>query len=149
MRQLLNCEIGLSDHSMGMGVAIASVALGASLVEKHFTVSRSSGGVDSAFSMEPAEFRLMVEESKKAWEARGKIYYGAVETENSKLSRRSLYIVEDMKAGEILTEKNLRSIRPGYGMPAKYIDYVMGMTIIKNVDRGTRLTWDLLKKNCR
>jgi len=145
MQELLDCHIGLSDHTLGIGVAIASVALGAVMIEKHFTLSRKDVGVDSAFSMEPDEFRQLVKETKVAWESRGSIHYGPVASENSNLSRRSLYIVKDMKKGEIITKHNVRSIRPGYGLPVKYFDDVLGMKVIKDVSRGTRLSFDLVK----
>jgi len=145
MKTLLGCQIGLSDHTMGIGVAVASVALGATIIEKHFTLSRDEGGVDSAFSMEPDEFSSLVRESKIAWQARGNIHYGTVASENSSLSRRSLYIVKDMEKGDILTRDNLRSIRPGYGLPAKYLDSLLGMAVNRNIDRGTRMSWDYVK----
>lgn len=146
MQKLLECQIGLSDHTLGIGVAIASVALGATVIEKHFALSRSEGGVDSAFSMEPAEFASLVEESKRAWQAIGNVHYGTVKSENSALARRSLYIVEDMKEGAILTKNNLRSIRPGYGLPVKYLPVLLGMSVTRNIERGTRMSWDLVKK---
>lgn len=145
MQQLLDCQVGLSDHTMGIGVAIASVALGATVIEKHFTLSRDEGGVDSAFSMEPNEFNLLVNESKVAWQARGEIHYGTVKSENSSLARRSLYIVKDMEKGDILTKENLRSIRPGFGLPAKHLDALLGMAVIKKIERGTRMSWELVK----
>jgi N-acetylneuraminate synthase len=145
MQDLLDCHIGISDHTPGIGVAVASIALGAVIVEKHFTLSRKDGGVDSAFSMEPHEFKQLVQETKIAWEARGCVHYGAVDSENSNFSRRSLYIVEDMKSGEILSKENLRSIRPGYGLPAKYLNDVLGLAVTKDVERGTRMSWDLVK----
>ncbi len=146
MQKLLGCQIGLSDHTMGIGVAIASVALGATVIEKHFTLSRAEGGVDAAFSMEPNEFMSLVKESKIAWQARGTIHYGTVKSENSSLARRSLYIVKDMEEGETLTKDNLRSIRPGYGLPVRNLDALLGMTVTKKIERGTRMSWDLVKK---
>ncbi len=146
MQQLLGCQIGLSDHTMGIGVGVASIALGATIIEKHFTLSRDEGGVDSAFSMEPNEFSLLVSESKIAWQAIGKIHYGTVKSENSSLARRSLYVVKDMEKGEILTKKNLRSIRPGYGLPAKHLDTLLGMAVTKKIERGTRMSWELVKR---
>lgn len=146
MQKLLDCQIGLSDHTMGIGVAIASVALGATVIEKHFTLSRDEGGVDSVFSMEPDEFMSLVRESKSAWQARGCIHYGTVKSENSSLARRSLYIVKNMAEGEILTKDNLRSIRPGYGLPVRYLDALLGMSVTRKVERGTRMSWDLVKK---
>ncbi|MDC1450348.1 pseudaminic acid synthase [Candidatus Thioglobus sp.] len=145
MRDLLGCQIGLSDHTLGVGVAIASIAMGATMVEKHFTISRQDGGVDAAFSMEPNEFKLMVEETKTAWESIGTITYGPIKSENSNLSRRSLYFVEDIKKGELITKNNMRSIRPGYGLPVKYIDDILGMRVTSNVKRGTRVNWNLVK----
>ena len=145
MQKLLGCQIGLSDHTMGIGVAIASVALGATVIEKHFTLSRDEGGVDSAFSMEPDEFVSLVNESKIAWQACGKIHYGPVKSENSSLARRSLYVVKDMKKGETLTRENLRSIRPGFGLPVKHLDVLLGMTVTKKIERGTRMSWELVK----
>jgi len=145
MRETLSCEVGLSDHSMGIGVAVAAVALGATIVEKHFTLKRSDGGVDSAFSMEPHEFSSLTSEAEKAWQAIGHINYGTSKSENSSLSRRSLYIVEDMKSGDVLTEENLKPIRPGFAMPAREYRKVLGLKINSNVTKGTRLNWDLLK----
>lgn len=146
MQKLLGCQIGLSDHTMGIGVSIASIALGATVIEKHFTISREEGGVDSAFSMEPKEFNSLVKESKIAWQSRGTIHYGTVNSENSSLSRRSLYIVKDMEEGETLTKENLRSIRPGYGLPVKNLQALLGMTVTRKIERGTRMSWDLVKK---
>lgn len=145
MRDLFNLEVGLSDHTMGIGVAIASIALGASVIEKHFTLDRKEGGVDSAFSMEPAEFKLLVEESNKAWEALGKVSYerGTIEAK-SLVFRRSLYISEDMKAGEILNPKNMRAIRPGHGLPPKYYDLLLGKKVNQDIKKGTALKLDFI-----
>lgn len=146
MRELFNCEIGLSDHTMGVGVAIGAIALGASVVEKHFTLKRSDGGVDSSFSMEPDEMALLVKETERAWQSLGSINYGPTDSEKkSMVFRRSLYIVEDMKAGEKLSNKSVRAIRPGFGLAPKYLEEVFGMRVAKDVKRGTRLDWDLLK----
>lgn len=145
MRELFNCEIGLSDHTMGIGVSVASVALGASVIEKHFTLNRADGGVDSSFSMEPEEMRQLVIESERAWQALGRISYGPTEKEKASLVfRRSLYIVEDIKAGEVLTIKNLRSIRPGLGLPPKFIDQLIGRKVNQNLPRGTAFKWEYL-----
>lgn len=142
LRELFDCEVGLSDHTMGIGVSVASVALGANVIEKHFTLSRADGGVDSAFSMEPAEMSQLVLESERAWQALGKISYGPSETEVKSLQyKRSLYIVEDLKSGDILTKENLRAIRPGLGLPTKYLELVLGKTINQNIKRGTALDW--------
>ncbi|MDD4975392.1 MAG: pseudaminic acid synthase [Bacteriovorax sp.] len=147
IRELFEVEVGLSDHTMGVGVAIASVALGASVIEKHFTLDRSEGGVDSAFSMEPAEFKLLVEESKKAWKSLGKISYERSEAEKKSLVfRRSLYIAEDMKAGEVLTEKNPRAIRPGLGLPPKHYEKLLGSKVARDLKKGTPVSWDDILK---
>jgi N-acetylneuraminate synthase len=144
LRELFDCEVGLSDHTMGLGVSVASVALGASVVEKHFTLRRSDGGVDSTFSMEPEELRMLVVETERAWQALGKPSYGPTEAEKKSLQyRRSLYVVRDINAGMVLTRENVRAIRPGLGLPPKYFESVLGKTVKKNVKRGTALTWDL------
>ena len=144
MRELFDCEVGLSDHTMGIGVSVASVALGATVIEKHFTLQRADGGVDSTFSMEPAEMTHLVEESERAWQALGKVSYGVTEAEKKSIVfRRSLYVVKDLKAGDILTNDNVKAIRPGLGLPTKYIDLVIGKIVKKNVARGTALSWEL------
>lgn len=145
LKQLFDCPVGLSDHTLGIGAAVASVALGATVIEKHFTLCRAEGGVDSAFSLEPQEMAQLVRECKTAYEALGEISYGVTEQEKKSLVfRRSLYIVEDMKKGEILTEKNLRSIRPGLGLPPKYYETLLGKAVNKDVKRGTAMNWDLV-----
>jgi len=145
MREMFGCEVGLSDHSMGVGVAIASVSMGATVIEKHFTLDRSDGGVDSAFSMEPDEMKTLVIESERAWQSLGKVSYGPNKKEiQSRKYRRSLYIVEDMKSGDIISPQNMRAIRPGFGLPPKFADIVMGRAVSKDIKRGTSLTWDLL-----
>lgn len=145
MRELFNCQVGLSDHTMGIGVAVASIALGATVIEKHFTLSRADGGVDSAFSMEPDEMRALVIETERAWQALGEVKYGPTEKERASLKfRRSLYVAKDMKAGEEFTKENLRIIRPGYGLSPKYYELVLGRTVKKDVKKGTPLSWDIL-----
>lgn len=145
MRSLFNLQIGISDHTMGIGVSVASVAYGATIIEKHFTLDRSEGGVDATFSMEPEEMRLLVEESKKAWLAKGQIQYGPSGSENSSLKgRRSLYIVNDMKQGDILTPENLHSIRPGLGLSPAYYDILIGKKINCAVSKGTPMCWDFI-----
>lgn len=145
MRELFQCEIGLSDHTMGIGVSVASVALGAVVIEKHFTLNREDGGVDSAFSLEPEEMKALVIETERAWQALGKINYGPTEKEIASLVfRRSLYVVEDMKVGDMITKNNVRSIRPGYGLPPKFFDVVMGKRVNQDVKRGTGLSWEML-----
>jgi N-acetylneuraminate synthase len=144
MRELFDCEVGLSDHTMGIGVSVASVALGATVIEKHFTLNRADGGVDSTFSMEPAEMSQLVLETERAWQAMGKVSYGATEAEKKSIVfRRSLYIVKDLKAGDVLTKDNVRAIRPGLGLPTKYLEVVLGKRVARNALRGTALGWEI------
>lgn len=146
LRDLFNCEVGLSDHTMGVGVSVASVALGATVIEKHFTLSRAEGGVDSSFSMEPAEMAQLVVETERAWQALGTVAYGPTEAEKKSIQfRRSLYVVSDLKAGDVLTRDNVRAIRPGLGLPTKYMEQVLGRVVQRDVVRGTALTWDVLQ----
>jgi pseudaminic acid synthase len=145
MRELFNCEVGLSDHTMGLGVSVASVTLGATVIEKHFTLSRADEGVDSAFSIEPAEMVQLVVETKRAWQALGQVAYGPSEAEKKSVQfRRSLYVVKDLKAGDVLTRENVRAIRPGLGLPTKYMGKVLGKAVKQDVKRGTALGWDLV-----
>lgn len=145
MRALFGCEVGISDHTFGIGVAVASIALGATVIEKHFTLRRKDGGVDSAFSIEPGEMEQLVHESKRAWQALGEISYGTADVEKSSMQfRRSIYIVRDLKAGEVLSTENMRIIRPGFGLPPKYFSNVLGRRVKLDVAKGTRLSWDLL-----
>jgi N-acetylneuraminate synthase len=145
LKDLFNTQVGLSDHTMGVGVAVTSVALGATVIEKHFTLSRADGGVDSTFSLEPDEMKSLVMETERAWQSLGGISYGATDAEKASLQfRRSLYISEDLQAGDILTDKNVRAIRPGYGLPPKYIDQLLGKPVRKNVLKGTPISWDIL-----
>lgn len=145
MRQLFNCHVGLSDHTMGIGAAIAAVALGAPVIEKHFTLRRSDGGVDSAFSIEPEELKNLVIESERAFLSMGKIIYGVQKAEEKSLRfKRSLYVVQDVKAGDTFTKDNLRVIRPGDGMQPKYYETILGKIASKDISSGTPLTWELL-----
>jgi N-acetylneuraminate synthase len=145
LRELFGCEVGLSDHSMGVGVSVASVALGATVIEKHFTLDRADGGVDSAFSMEPAEMAQLVVETERAWQALGHVSYGPTDAEKKSIQfRRSLYIVQDLKSGDVLTRENLRAIRPGFGLPPKYLDIVLGKVVLVNVKRGVPLSWEMI-----
>jgi N-acetylneuraminate synthase len=145
MEKLFGCHVGISDHTLGTGVSVAAVALGARVIEKLFRESRAEGGVDSAFSMEPHEFKALVEESERAFLALGEVTYGILEEEKKSLTfKRSIYIVQDMKAGETFTPENVRIIRPGLGIAPKYIDMVMGKKVTRDVNRGTALTFDLL-----
>lgn len=146
MKKLFDCDVGLSDHTMGIGVAVASIGLGATVIEKHFTLDRADGGVDSTFSLEPQELSQLVIESKRAWEALGSVTYSPTSDEKVAVTRRrSLYISTDLKAGDVLTEKNIRSIRPGLGLPTKYLKQILGMRVIQDVKRGTPVEWSLFK----
>ena len=146
MRDLFGCQVGLSDHTMGTGVSVAAVALRATVIEKHFTLARADGGVDSAFSMEPAEMAAIVTESERAWQSLGRVGYGARGAETKSLQfRRSLYVTRDIRAGEVLTRDNVRAIRPGLGLAPQFLDTVMGFAVTRDVRRGTPVAWDLLK----
>ena len=145
LKKVFGCEVGLSDHTAGIGAAIAAVAHGATMIEKHFTLSRADGGVDSAFSLESLEMRHLVEETKRAWQSLGDVFFGPTEAEIPSLSgRRSLYISQDMRSGEQFNLENLRVIRPNKGLPPKYHDVVLGRTVNKDVTKGTPLSWDLI-----
>jgi pseudaminic acid synthase len=145
LRDLFEVQVGLSDHTMGVGVAVASVALGATLIEKHFTLARADGGVDSAFSLEPDELQTLVVETERARLALGKVCYGQTEKEKRSLQfRRSLYVVRDMNAGDRFTPDNLRAIRPGLGLPPKYYDRLLGKHVIHDVKKGTPVSWELI-----
>jgi pseudaminic acid synthase len=145
MRDAFGVEVGLSDHTMGCGVAVAAVGLGAVLVEKHFTLRRADGGVDSTFSLEPEEFRILRAETERAWQAIGHVTYGGTKAEeNSRIFRRSLYIARDMAPGEALTRENLRIIRPGYGLPPKFFQEMLGKRVNRALTAGTPVSWDLL-----
>lgn len=145
MRELFSCEIGLSDHTMGVGAAVAAVAFGATVIEKHFTLDRAEGGVDSSFSLEPAELAALVVETERAWSALGVVRYGCSDAERPSLAfRRSIYIVRDLAAGETLAAGDIRCIRPGLGLAPKHWQSVLGRSLRQAVRRGTPLTWDLL-----
>lgn len=145
MRELFGVQVGISDHTMGLGVSVASVALGATVIEKHFTLNRLEFGVDNPFSIEPAEMTQLVAETKRAWEALGRVNYGPTEAEKKSLQfRRSLYIVKDVKAGEVLTNDNVKAIRPGLGLQPKYLEKVLGKPVNQDVKRGIALTWGML-----
>lgn len=145
MRQLFNCEIGLSDHTMGIGASVAAVTLGATIIEKHFCLSRAEGGVDSAFSLEPDEFKALVVETERAWLSLGNIHYGILEAEKKSLNyKRSVYAVKDIKQGETFSVQNIRVIRPGDGLHPKYYDIIIGRDSKKDIAKGTPLTLDLI-----
>ena len=144
--QAHNMLVGLSDHTMGTAVSVAAVALGACVIEKHFTLARADGGPDAAFSLEPDELARLVADCRDAWAALGSVHYESVEAEAaSRDHRRSLYVVENVKAGEPLSERNVRSIRPGFGLAPKHLDAVLGRTAARDLKRGEPLAWDLLK----
>ena len=141
-----HCHSGLSDHTMGLGVAVASVALGATVIEKHFTLDRADGGVDSAFSMEPDEMKALVIETRRASESLGSVRYGPTEKEKKSLVfRRSLYITEDMKTGDVISADNMRAIRPGLGLAPKYYEELLGKRLIKDVKKGTPVSLDIVQ----
>ncbi|MDC0065530.1 pseudaminic acid synthase [Verrucomicrobia bacterium] len=145
MRELFDCEVGLSDHTMGVGASVAAVAHGATVIEKHFTLSRADGGVDSKFSLEPEEMNQLVIESERAWQSLGKVAYGPMEAEKgSMVFRRSLYIAEDMKQGDVLNKINLRIVRPGLGLAPKYYELALGRKVARDVMKGTSVSWDLI-----
>lgn len=145
LRSLFDCEVGLSDHTMGVGASVAAVALGATVIEKHFTLRRADGGVDSTFSLEPEELRMLVVETERAWQALGGITYGPREAERASMNfRRSLYVAKDLRAGDVLTPDNLRCVRPGKGLPPKYQETLLGRRVNQDIPRGTPMSWDLV-----
>lgn len=144
MAETFGVSVGLSDHTMGIGVAVAAVAHGVCIIEKHFTLARSDGGVDSAFSMEPSEFLIMREECDRAWQAMGHVVYGGTKAEEaSKQFRRSLYIAEDMAAGDILDHNNLRAVRPGFGLAPRFMEDLLGKKVARALDAGTPVDWSI------
>lgn len=139
-------QVGISDHTLGTAVPVAAVALGACIIEKHFTLSRDVPGPDSGFSLEPAEFKEMVEAVRVVEKGLGKVHYGCSEREAvSRKFRRSLFVVQDMDAGEEFSAENIRSIRPGYGLAPKYLSEIVGRRTAVAVSRGTPLSWDLVR----
>lgn len=145
LAQLFNCQVGLSDHTLGVGVAVAAVALGATVIEKHFVLDRAGGEVDAEFSLEPAELKMLVEEVERAHDALGSINYGCtIHESGSRVFRRSLYVSADMKAGEIFSNQNIRSVRPGLGLPPKFLNQLIGKAVKVDVCKGTPVSWDLI-----
>lgn len=145
LREAFGTEVGLSDHTLGIGVAVAAVALGATVIEKHVTLRRADGGVDSAFSLEPDEVRMLIEETAKAQQAIGGVRYGTgLQEEGSVRFRRSLYVVKDMQAGDVFSTENVRAIRPGFGLPPKHLEHVTGRRAAHAIKRGTPVSWSLL-----
>ncbi len=146
MRSTFGCEVGLSDHTLGIGVAVAAVGVGACVLEKHMTLDRNDGGVDSSFSLEPQEFAQLVAEATRAWQALGRIAYGPTpDEEKTVLRRRSIYVTEDLETGATLSRENLRCIRPGLGLPPKHYEALLGRHVNKAVKRGTPMRWELLE----
>jgi N-acetylneuraminate synthase len=146
LRERFGCEVGLSDHTMGVGAAVAAVAHGACVVEKHFTLRRADGGVDSAFSLEPEELRALVVETDRAWRSLGTVRYGASQAEMPSLAfRRSVYVVRDLTAGDVLNAENIRCIRPGLGLAPKYFEALIGRRVMRDVPRGSPLSWEMLE----
>jgi pseudaminic acid synthase len=146
LKTMYRCEVGLSDHTMGIGTAIAAIAHGASVVEKHLTLKRSDGGVDSIFSLEPDEFADLVVEGERAWQSLGAINYGPTLAEKKSVQfRRSLYITEDMQAGDSISHSNMRCLRPGLGLPPKYLDIIIGRRVNINLKKGTPVSWEIFK----
>lgn len=145
LSQMFNCHTGLSDHTMGIGAAIASVALGATVIEKHFTLRRADGGVDSAFSIEPHELKSLVTESERAFLSLGKIQYGVQKAEENSLKfKRSIYIAKDLKVGDVLSTDNIQVIRPGDGLQPKYYEMLLGKKVNKDLKKGTPLSFENL-----
>jgi N-acetylneuraminate synthase len=146
MQSLFGCEVGLSDHTLGIGVSVAAVALGATVIEKHVTLGRGDGAVDSAFSLEPEELRNLVNECNVARRSLGRITYGFSERENLSVShRRSLYIVEDLSRGDTIQPHHLRAIRPGLGLPVKFRSILIGKRLTADIPRGTPATWKIFE----
>jgi pseudaminic acid synthase len=145
LRDLFGCAVGLSDHTMGVGASVAAVALGATMIEKHFTLARADGGVDASFSLEPAELEALVVETERAWLALGSISYGPTAAEQQAVTRRrSLYVAEDLQPGDVLTPENLRRIRPGHGLAPRYYERLLGKRVKVAVPAGTPVSWDIL-----
>ncbi len=145
MAQRFGCPVGLSDHTPGTAASVAAVAMGASVIEKHFTLARADGGPDAAFSLEPAEFKALVDDTRAAWSALGRAHYDLLGSERGNVQfRRSLYVAADVKAGEPLTRANVRSIRPGNGLAPAHLDAVLGRKAVRDLTRGEPLAWDML-----
>lgn len=148
LSQLFNCNVGLSDHTMGIGASVAAVALGACVIEKHFTLRRSDGGVDSAFSLEPEELKSLVTETERAFLAMGKVNYNLSEKEKNSLQfKRSIYISKSVKQGERITAENSKVVRPAFGLPPKFFEWIIQseMKAVKDLDPGTPLSWELIQ----
>ncbi len=145
MAQLFDCHVGLSDHTMGIGAAVAAVALGARVIEKHFTLRRADGGVDAAFSLEPEELKALVTESERAFLALGRVQYGVQKAEKKNLFfKRSIYVSKDIKEGEVFSKENIRVIRPGDGIAPKYFETVLGKVAKTSIKAGSALSWEMI-----
>jgi N-acetylneuraminate synthase len=146
LKTRFGCEAGLSDHTMGVGVAIAAIAHGATIIEKHFTLARADGGVDSSFSLEPAEMQSLVVETKRAWESLGTPTYGTTEAEKKSLMfRRSIYVSEDIQAGTLLSEENLRIVRPSLGLHPRNLEALIGKPVLRDIKRGEPASWNMIE----
>jgi len=146
LHELFGCQVGLSDHTMGVGVSVAAVAMGATVIEKHFTLDRDDGGVDASFSLEPHEMASLVVETERAWQSLGHVQYGVTAAEQKSLQyRRSLYVVRDMLPGEVFSKDNVRAIRPGRGLAPKHFDAVIGRKARCALTRGTALDWNQIE----
>ena len=147
MQQRFGAVTGLSDHTLDNATAIAAVALGASIIEKHFTLNRQGGGPDDSFSLEPAELAGLCQSAKTAWEAIGRVDYGRKSSEQGNAQfRRSLYFVKDLAAGEVITPEVVRSVRPGFGLAPKYLDQVLGQRVCCPVEKNTPVAWDVIEQ---
>jgi pseudaminic acid synthase len=145
LRELFDCQVGLSDHTLGTGVGVAATVLGATVIEKHLTLSRADGGPDASFSMEPDEMGRLVQECRQAQQALGSVYYGPTAAERKSLAfRRSIYVVQDVAEGELLSAENVRVIRPGYGLPPHFLPQVLGRPARRALRRGTALNWEMM-----
>ncbi|MGI4824239.1 MAG: pseudaminic acid synthase [Janthinobacterium lividum] len=145
LRELFDCQVGLSDHTLGTGVGVAATVLGATVLEKHLTLSRADGGPDASFSLEPDEMGRLVQECRQAQQALGSVYYGPTAAERKSLAfRRSIYVVQDVAEGELLTAENVRVIRPGYGLPPHFLLQVLGRPARRALRRGTALNWEMM-----
>lgn len=143
MRAAFGTQVGLSDHTMGVGVPCAAVAMGATVIEKHFTLARADGGVDAAFSLEPHELKMLVEETERAWQSVGEVLYGGSNEEKASIKyRRSIYISRDVKEGEQLNAENIKIVRPGFGIAPKYYDLLIGRRVNKALPKGTAMSWE-------
>ena len=147
LKKKFKCEIGFSDHTKGIGAAVAAVANGATVIEKHFTHNKNVKSVDVEFSLGPSEMKSLVEETKNAWESQGKVKFSLSKSEKSNLKfRRSIYVIKKIKKGEKFSKQNLKCIRPGYGLNTKFFEKIINLKARKNIDRGTALKWNLIKR---